>query len=759
MRNFLFIIALMLFGVAGPAWSQAAPATPSTSPVAAPGSTADLEKLVGTLQNDQQRTALIRQLQALIAAQKQGAPATAAPPAVVVPTLAVPNLIEGLTTRFQGVGGELADIIGIARAAPSLVRWIDRQVASAELRMIWLEAFVRLLIIFGAGTAAALIVGRLLRGARARFALRQGGSFTKWLVLLAVTLVLYLLPIAVFGAVATLVLATLHPAVPARPMAAVAIATILHAQAILVLARVLLITPAAPYFLRLSEESRTYLYIWIRRFTVWVVYGFGVAELARALRAPHSVADLIARFAIIVVAGLAIVFILQNRAAVSAFLRGSAAQPDRPRPATSTLRMIRNALADTWHIVAIVYILGSFGAYLVDINGGVGFVLRATLISILVLVGAGLAMRLIRHLDERGFAVGADLRARYPGLEARTNKYVPALIFVISAVVYAAAIVLLLEIWGIDALDWFARQYVRDIAGTLLSIVIVIAIAIAAWEVISAAVERALGGGDAERHAQVSARMRTLLPLIRSTVLIAIVTMAAFVVLAQIGVNIAPLLAGAGIIGIAVGLGSQALVKDIINGLFILVENTVTVGDYVDVGGGHAGTVQEISIRTMRLRDGAGALHTIPFSAVTTIANTNRGIGNAAVGVNVAIAEDSDRVSRALADIAREMRHDDAFRPLMLSELQLWGVDKIDGTTMTIVGQIVCTASGRWPVQREFNRRVKLRFEQEGIAFALPAQTIIVANPEPMPAARPSNGRPSNDRHIAAALRAPRDRG
>ena len=173
--------------------------------------------------------------------------------------------------------------------------------------------------------------------------------------------------------------------------------------------------------------------------------------------------------------------------------------------------------------------------------------------------------------------------------------------------------------------------------------------------------------------------------------------MVSFIVLSQLGVDIAPLLAGAGIIGIAIGLGSQQLVRDIINGLFILVENTVTVGDWVDVGGGHAGRVEELSIRSMTLRDGSGALHTVPFSAVAAVVNTNRGIGNAAIGVTVALGQDIDRAERLLGEIAADMRKEPQYKFVMLSELQYWGVDKVDGSSVTLVGQIVCTDGGRWP--------------------------------------------------------------
>ena len=143
-------------------------------------------------------------------------------------------------------------------------------------------------------------------------------------------------------------------------------------------------------------------------------------------------------------------------------------------------------------------------------------------------------------------------------------------------------------------------------------------IALVVWELFSSASSAtSTPSAPARRYAR-SARIRTLLPLMRTTMLIVIVTFVALIVLSQIGINIAPLLAGAGIVGIAVGFGSQALVKDIITGLFILIEDTMAVGDVVDVGGGHVGVIEAISIRAMRLRDLAGTVHTVPFSAVTT---------------------------------------------------------------------------------------------------------------------------------------------
>jgi len=202
-----------------------------------------------------------------------------------------------------------------------------------------------------------------------------------------------------------------------------------------------------------------------------------------------------------------------------------------------------------------------------------------------------------------------------------------------------------------------------------------------------------------------------------------LLTIFALTSLSEIGVNIAPLLAGAGILGVAIGFGSQKLVQDFITGIFLLLENAMQVGDWVTVAG-LSGSVENLSIRTMRLRAGDGSVHIIPFSSVSTVTNVNRGIGNAAVTVSIPLDEDSDRVSEVLSDIARKMRGESRFADMMRSDFQLWGVDKVDSGIVTIVGQIVCTDAGRWAVQREFNRRMTIRFKELGLRLATPVQTV-----------------------------------
>jgi moderate conductance mechanosensitive channel len=249
-------------------------------------------------------------------------------------------------------------------------------------------------------------------------------------------------------------------------------------------------------------------------------------------------------------------------------------------------------------------------------------------------------------------------------------------------------------------------------------------LAVAVWEAVNAAIERHLARLTREAQAARSARLRTLLPLLRTTLSIAIIVVAGMMLLSEIGVNIGPLLAGAGIVGVAIGFGSQKLVQDLITGIFLLLENAMQVGDSVTVSG-LSGTVENLSVRTIRLRAGDGSIHIIPFSSVTTVTNVNRGLGNASVSVCVAGHEDTDRICATLKEIVAAMREEADFSPKMLSDLQLWGVDKVDGASVTIAGQVVCTDFGRWNVQREFNRRMKKRFEELGIELYNPTQRMV----------------------------------
>jgi moderate conductance mechanosensitive channel len=367
-----------------------------------------------------------------------------------------------------------------------------------------------------------------------------------------------------------------------------------------------------------------------------------------------------------------------------------------------------------------------------QVQNGYALLLRYFLATIAVLAIARLASIALLTVLDRLFRVSPELQQRFPGLEARANRYFPTLRTAVSSLIAIIAVIALLEIWGLDATAWFASG---KVGGRLVSALVTIAaagsIALAIWELSNAAIERHLARLSREGRLARATRLRTFLPMLRTTLLSIIVTVVVLTALSEIGVNIAPLLAGAGIVGIAIGFGSQKLVQDLITGLFLLLENTMQVGDTVTVSG-LSGVVENLSIRTIRLRAGDGSVHTVPFSSVTTVTNTSRGIGNAAISVDVAYKEDTDRVGAVLEEIAAEMRAEPEFEGKIRGDLELWGVDRVNAAMATVVGQIPCSDTGRWPVQREFIRRMKMRFQTLGIEIARPSQTTVVLQNLPL---------------------------
>jgi small conductance mechanosensitive channel len=208
------------------------------------------------------------------------------------------------------------------------------------------------------------------------------------------------------------------------------------------------------------------------------------------------------------------------------------------------------------------------------------------------------------------------------------------------------------------------------------------------------------------------------------------------IVLSAIGVNIAPLLAGAGVIGIAVGFGSQKLVQDLITGLFLLLENAMQVGDVVTVAG-MTGTVEALSIRTIRLRALDGAVHLIPFSSVTTVTNQTRDYSYAVLDVAVGLNEEPGPVEQVLRDVGAEMQADPDWQSMVLDKLDVLGVEKLGDTAWTLRVRMKTQPGSRWAVARELNRRIKLRFDQLAIESPFTSHKLLSRDAPPPQVASP----------------------
>lgn len=228
---------------------------------------------------------------------------------------------------------------------------------------------------------------------------------------------------------------------------------------------------------------------------------------------------------------------------------------------------------------------------------------------------------------------------------------------------------------------------------------------------------------EGEPPSESGKRVETLLRLVRQGARLAVWTVLLLVVLKEMGVEIGPILAGAGIAGVAVGFGAQNLVRDIISGFFFILENQIRVGD-VAVINGTGGLVEEINFRTIVLRDLEGTTHIFPHGTVTTLSNKTRGWSGYVFDVGVAYKEDTDRVCEVLRGVFQELRQDPAIGPAIVEEPEIFGVDKFADSAVVIKGRIKTKPVRQWLVGREFLRRVKLAFDREGIEIPFPHRTV-----------------------------------
>jgi small-conductance mechanosensitive channel len=750
----LALILIMLALITGglhPA-AAAAPTTPPTPAI----TQAQARQVLDVMNDPAKRAAFTATLEAIVntlPSTPPPTPSTTKPPATTTPAtttalgLPIPltpnSLGAQVLVRAAGLLNQTADqalrAVAAVQGLPTLGTWLASLLADPTNRGRLLDAAWRLALAVGCGLIAQWLIARALRApATALETLAQptppGPPDRRWrtdtwalalrVPLLLLRIALGLVPVFAFLIAGHLLAGS---AMGGEPLAQFVLLAVIDAYAlcaaILGTARLILLSRLS---LPIEATTAAYALRWLRRMVVVTAAGYAVAEVGLLFglsdAAHRDLLNLVILFDHICLA----VIVLQQREPVAAWIRA-------PAGATGTLASLRNGLAAAWHWIALTTLVALWLVRASAVAGGYTRILYLFAVTGAVLLLAGLIRaHALRRLD-RALHIEPTMASLHPGLDARLHRYHPALHAAAEATVYLAAALALLQLWGLDAFGWLTSASGKQLVSTVVTLLVTLLLALLIWETTDAATERHLARLTTEGRNARAARLRTLLPMLRTTLMIVILLVVGLVVLSDIGVNIAPLLAGAGIVGLAIGFGSQKLVQDVITGIFLLLENAMQIGDWVTVAG-LSGTVENLSVRTIRLRAGDGSVHVIPFSSVTSVTNTNRGLGNAAVSVSVAFGEDTDHVCEVLQSIATQMRQEPQFETQMLSDLQVWGMDKLDGSAATITGQIVCTDSGRWSVQREFNRRMKKQFQEQGIEIYNPLRMLVIDAPAAKPA-------------------------
>ncbi len=451
-------------------------------------------------------------------------------------------------------------------------------------------------------------------------------------------------------------------------------------------------------------------------------FSYAIVSIAEILELPAEGARAVILLLVLAIHIELALMIWRSRKVVASWIRGK-------QDPKNVFAPWRRRVAAGWHYPALFYILALWVAYAGGVHNAFGVLLRVVLYFMAAMILGRLGWSGSDRGLERLFPDPNARDLRHPNFVSRARSYNPLIRTLIRIVIAIGVLAIILLGWGVRLLPWLLKNPISH--GLIVAfawVIVIVAIALVIWEIangwLDGRTDRLASAGKTRQ----ALRLRTLAPILKATFGTVIGLIAGLLCLSRIGVNAAPLLAGAGVLGIAIGFGSQKLVQDIITGLFLLLEDTMQVGDVVTLAG-MSGTVERLSIRTISLRGADGSVNIIPFSAVTTVTNQTRDFGYAQISVGVGYEENIDHVCAVLTDIARTMRAEPSWGSMIRDDLKINGLDQFGASALMITGQIRTGPGQHWAVRREFNRRMVLRFAAEHIE--IPYAYLPPAPPEP----------------------------
>jgi len=368
------------------------------------------------------------------------------------------------------------------------------------------------------------------------------------------------------------------------------------------------------------------------------------------------------------------------------------------------------AFALVWHWLASAYFIVLCFFSLFDPGNSLKFMMGATFRSLAIVGVAAFVSGLLSRWLAKTITLSPHVQRSYPELQKRLNGWIGVSLKVARILTVCVAIMLLLSAWGLfDFWNWLHNGAGEKTVDILIRIALILFFSAIGWTILASLIENRLSS-DIHGRPLPSARARTLLTLFRNALAVIISTITIMIVLSEIGVNIAPLLAGAGALGLAISFGSQTLVKDIITGIFIQFENGMNTGDLVTIGP-LTGTVERMSIRSVGVRQDTGAYHIIPWSSITTFANFVRGIGSVVANYDVDRHEDAEKAQGALKAAVDELLEREDIRGLIIGEPSFAGIVGLTSTAFTLRVSFTTQPLKQWTVRFALDSMVKKHFD------------------------------------------------
>ncbi len=685
--------------------------------------TKDLQELVDLLEKPERREAFLRDLKNLIQL-RQAAVVKKPPERIGREVLAIEKAFMGFESLFRGVLDAAARTASLISRAPEAVGKSTSFFSEPENR----SKLLRLLGDIAGGIVVALLVWLLLRSCapprdeRERsLPSRLGRGF--------ITLFLSLAPYAAL-LVSLVALFQVFPSFPLGHTLALLIFLVVFFYRLTLGVFSVLLAPedGGMRILPLSDENANYFWVWAVRFTNYTVLYFVVTEALFLTLGTRPSFLFIRGILLLVFPFMISVFIMQIAREIRMRYEGvrenpKAAGEGGPRKIVTLALRYCPILVLAYAWIIFLFLIARY-------ESGFSYLFRATLGTALTIVAIYLVLWILDWVFERVFAINQRIRERFPGLEQKTNQYIRIMRRVLGIVAVVFGLGVIVQVWGMPVSAILASRIGSLIIFRAIAILITLGLIIAVIEISQFICVRLL---EEREGKQLTKKRKTLIPMINTAIKIAAAFIGGIVILDQMGVNTKPILAGAGIVGLAVGFGAQTLVKDVINGLFILLQDLMSVGD-VAVFGDKGGLVEAVGLRTVTLRDLAGNVHVIPNSSIETVTNMTKGYSRYVFDVGVAYREDVDEVMEVLRELGEEIRNDPTYKEDILEPLEILGVDRFDDSAVIIRARITTKPIRQWAVGREFNRRMKKAFDQRGIEIPFPHRTIYMGEPKEGPA-------------------------
>ena len=732
----ILLLTLLLAGLQTTGPAEAASRLPGLAPLAKPTAEAPaqgeadaaarkagIDALIAALEDPATRGALLGRLKAL-----NGTPSPKPPPSPAAPLSGAVQQLSGAftsqitSTTTEGVSG-LSNAIS---ALPLLATWLRAQFQDEATRSLWAGIGEQAGLAALLGFVGSLIVRALMRPWRARREVPD--PLAAWRLRLAAAtahLVVDLAALATFLGVTFAALAILGASALSRQIALDILLGILIGRSLTAAVKALL--AARDPGRRLLPIADGHARALQRRLVVIAglsSYGYFTLQAGLDLGLPYIDYKLLLHLLFGLVALTFIIMIVGFRPQVARWIE-TWGQSSRSVLAGY---LPWRGIAASGHMALAACVLVLYVVWALEVPGGTLLLVRGILATALVIFG----QRLLIIWAERRLRPRIDAAAAESGAADKPDADPPARVahttalLAVRIVVITLAIAVVLQAWGLNLVLWLGTDTGSTLALVALRLGLILGLAVVLGQLTNRLARRYLEARDEAGVLIHSNRGRTLASILRNLVLVSLAFIAVINALAEVGVNATALFAGAGVVGLAVGFGSQRLVQDLITGLFILMGDSVRVGDVVELGG-KSGAVEAMTMRTVTLRGYDGLVYTIPYSSIDVVTNMTKDFSFCVLEVAVGYDEDVEEVIDVLRELDQQLRREWPYRRQILEPIDIAGLDRFADSAIMVKARIKTRPGNQWSIGFEFRKRMKARFAEKGIEIPYPHRKLVFA--------------------------------